>query len=444
MYDIYISYKRGISIATANNLYYRLLSRGYSVFFDLDEMKKDNFDEQIFKHIKEAKDVFVILEEGSLKACQNEYWQKDWFCQEISYALQEKKNIIPTLVNGYKMPEEDFFPEELKGLRLKNALEFSFAYFDEYLDKLIKRGYITAKPQNENVISILKFFSNEDCEVQINGKTIFMLNSKQNEPHYFQIYHKGDYLFRAVNPKTNEIKYIEEYIDKGKETTINIEWNKSVPIIIRRIKSIIQRSRLSSMLAFIIAVIAFFMISFVVGCGVGLYENRYDINDYKDITSYVFMKDSTTILYKHKGIEAFLNITTNVPRTDDRKAFKVKYASASDFILATTVSKSILSIKSLKLLKYGGGNWRSKLVTFIASFIGTICGYSFGKQYGVYIQRSDFEEDMKDLLKKPETWAPAIEKMKQGNLLKEPKDELLPWTQKQSITPEIKSVQTME
>lgn len=169
------------------------------------------------------------------------------------------------------------------------------------------------------------------------------------------------------------------------------------------------------------------MMCFAVGCGVGLYENRYDIDDYKDITNYVFMKDSTTILYKHKGIEAYFDITTNVPNTDDRKGFKITYASASDFILATTVSKSISSIKSMKFLKYGGGNWKSKLGAFAASFIGTICGYSFGKQYGVYIQRSDFEEDMKDLLKKPKTWEPAIEKMKQGNLLKEPKDKLLPW-----------------
>lgn len=42
-YDIFISYKRK-SLATANNLYYRLTTRGYSTFFDLDEMKKDNFD----------------------------------------------------------------------------------------------------------------------------------------------------------------------------------------------------------------------------------------------------------------------------------------------------------------------------------------------------------------------------------------------------------------
>lgn len=52
-YDIFISYKRK-SLATANNLYYRLTTRGYSTFFGLDEMKKDNFDVQLLHYIENA------------------------------------------------------------------------------------------------------------------------------------------------------------------------------------------------------------------------------------------------------------------------------------------------------------------------------------------------------------------------------------------------------
>lgn len=70
-YDIFISYKRK-SLATANNLYYRLTTRGYSTFFDLEEMRRDNFNVQLLNYIENAKDVFVLLEEGSLDACQQE------------------------------------------------------------------------------------------------------------------------------------------------------------------------------------------------------------------------------------------------------------------------------------------------------------------------------------------------------------------------------------
>jgi hypothetical protein len=115
-YDIFISYKRK-SLPTANNLYYRLTTRGYSTFFDLEDMGRDNFNVQLHNYIENAKDIFVILEEGSLDACKTDYWKNDWFCHEIAFALEKGKNIIPILINGYQMPPVDFFPDELKELR---------------------------------------------------------------------------------------------------------------------------------------------------------------------------------------------------------------------------------------------------------------------------------------------------------------------------------------
>lgn len=93
-YDIFISYKRK-SLPIANNLYYRLTTCGYSTFFDLEEMGRDNFNIQLLNYIENAKDVFVILEEGSLDACKNPDWEKDWFCREIAFALEKKKILFP-------------------------------------------------------------------------------------------------------------------------------------------------------------------------------------------------------------------------------------------------------------------------------------------------------------------------------------------------------------
>lgn len=58
-YDIFISYKRK-SLPTANNLYYRLTTRGYSTFFDLEEMRRDNFDVQLLNYIENAKETNVV------------------------------------------------------------------------------------------------------------------------------------------------------------------------------------------------------------------------------------------------------------------------------------------------------------------------------------------------------------------------------------------------
>ena len=228
-YDIFISYKRK-SLPTANNLYYRLTTRGYSTFFDLEEMGRDNFNVQLLNYIENAKDVFVILEEGSLDACKREDWEKDWFCHEIAFALEKKKNIIPILIGGYQMPSEDFFPDKLKELSLKNAPEFNFSFFEAYLNKLVEKNYLLSKPNlQDKETSIFKFYSNENCQVFKDGKLVCSLEGMSDEPYYLPVPRKGDYRFRSVNAITGAVKVIKEHIDIEEEKEIEIEWDERNP-----------------------------------------------------------------------------------------------------------------------------------------------------------------------------------------------------------------------
>ena len=223
-YDIFISYKRK-SLPTANNLYYRLTTRGYSTFFDLEEMRRDNFNVQLLSYIENAIDVFVILEEGSLDACKNPDWEEDWFCKEIAYALEKKKNIIPILLNGYHMPPRAFFPNKLKELTFKHAPEFNFSFFEAYLDKLIEKEYLLSKPNlQEKVTSVFKFYSNENCQVFKEGKLVCSLEGLSDEPYYLPVPRKGDYRFKGINSITKETKVIKEHIEAEEEKEIEIEW----------------------------------------------------------------------------------------------------------------------------------------------------------------------------------------------------------------------------
>lgn len=223
-FDIFISYKRK-SLPTANNLYYRLTTRGYSTFFDLEEMGRDNFNVQLLNYIENAKDVFVILEEGSLDACKSNDWENDWFCHEIAFALEKKKNIIPILLNGYKMPSEDFFPDKLKEFSFKQAPEFNFSFFEAYLDKLIDKEYLLSKPDiQDKFASVFKFYSNENCQIYKEGKLVCSLDGMSDEPYYLPVPRKGDFRFKVVNSITEETKVIKEYIDKDEDKEIEIEW----------------------------------------------------------------------------------------------------------------------------------------------------------------------------------------------------------------------------
>lgn len=230
-YDIFISYKRK-SLATANNLYYRLTMRGYSTFFDLEEMRKDNFNVQLLNYIENAKDVFVILEEGSLDACVKGNWKEDWFCKEIIHALDTKRNIIPILIGGYQMPKPEMLPDKLKELALKNAPEFSFSYFEEYLNKLVKKGYITSEAKVENkTVSVFKFYSNENCQVLKEGKLVCSLEGMSDEPFYLPVSRKGDYRFKCINSITAESQILKEHIDADEERDVEVEWLEHKPFL---------------------------------------------------------------------------------------------------------------------------------------------------------------------------------------------------------------------
>ena len=223
-FDIFISYKRK-SLNFANNLYYRLTQRGYSVFFDLEEMRRDRFDEQLYRYIEAASDIFVVLEDGSLEACKKDDWNQDWFCLEISHALERKKNIIPILLDGFKMPPVSFFPDELKGLPMIEARKFDIAYFDQYLDILEKKDFLVSKPRlKDQEKSVFKLYSNRDTEVYKDGKLVGRLTGEADEPFYIPVPRKGSYRFKGIDVLTRKEVIEKCQIEADAEEEVEFIW----------------------------------------------------------------------------------------------------------------------------------------------------------------------------------------------------------------------------
>jgi len=200
--------------------------KGYRVFFDLDEMRNDRFDEQIYNYIRNAKDVIVILEDKSLQSIENNTYKDDWFCKELMFAIAEKKNIIPLLLDNYQMPPVDWFPDELKEFAYKNALPFGgLSYFDDYINQLETKGYITASPiDGGKGKNVFLFFSEEDCSVYENGKMIGDVKGRSDEPFYYFVNRKGKYRFKAVNNITLVDKTYTVIIDADAQEIVDIEW----------------------------------------------------------------------------------------------------------------------------------------------------------------------------------------------------------------------------
>ena len=127
--DIFISYKNdGSGNQFASRLYLDLYHNRYSVFFNSEENRGDDFQERLETAIRDCKDFILVLSQGCLDQLKRNE-DVDWVRTEILLARKYKKHIIPILIEGTKMPKDPReMPEELRFLPLIDALHFPEQY----------------------------------------------------------------------------------------------------------------------------------------------------------------------------------------------------------------------------------------------------------------------------------------------------------------------------
>ena len=130
-YDVFISYRRIGGEATARILCDRLQDAGYRVFFDVDTLRSGDFNQKLYDVIAGCKDFIIVLSPDSLDRCEQE---GDWVRNELSFALKQKKNVIPILLKGFHFP--DNLPADIEAVRVQNGLEASTEFFDAFMEKL--------------------------------------------------------------------------------------------------------------------------------------------------------------------------------------------------------------------------------------------------------------------------------------------------------------------
>lgn len=125
-HEIFISYRRDGAEDYARAVYEDLKHKGFSVFLDRQDLMSGDYEAQVMKTIENCRDVIIILPKGALDRCQNE---DDLFRKEIAKAMSCKKNIITIARQGFKIPEEEELPEDMKGFsKLEAIFETPNAY----------------------------------------------------------------------------------------------------------------------------------------------------------------------------------------------------------------------------------------------------------------------------------------------------------------------------
>lgn len=147
--DIFISYKNdGEGNNFAARLFEDLDKNGYSVYFNSHEKRSGCFPDRLKNAILNCSDFLLIVSKGCIEQLM-QHNEVDWVREELLYARDHRKNIIPILIGEGEMPKDkNTMPEDLRFLPELDACFFPEQYLDSPFNVLLHRIY--SKPEKGN------------------------------------------------------------------------------------------------------------------------------------------------------------------------------------------------------------------------------------------------------------------------------------------------------
>lgn len=100
----------------------------------MESLRSGLFNTQLYQVIDQCQDFILILSPHALDRCVN---PGDWVCNEIAYAIQQHKNIVPVLLREFVWPET--LPESIRTLPLYENEELARVTSHEHIDASVQR-----------------------------------------------------------------------------------------------------------------------------------------------------------------------------------------------------------------------------------------------------------------------------------------------------------------
>lgn len=144
---IFVNYRREDTSAEAGRLVAALKAQfgDESTFMDTTMAAGTTWPDALHNALMEANTVLVLIGPDWLRVGSDEWGQrriddeKDWVRLEIETALENGKRVIPTLVNGGKLPPSSVLPEKLSDLGDQQKIEIRRDYWDHDIKLLLSQ-----------------------------------------------------------------------------------------------------------------------------------------------------------------------------------------------------------------------------------------------------------------------------------------------------------------
>lgn len=117
--DVFISYRRKDGSYPAMFIYHDLIDAGYSVFYDVANIRNGEFPKLIKENIKSCTDFLLIVTESTFS--EKIFEENDWVHQEIKLAIKLKKNIVPIFIGESIIP--DNLPKDIAKMSNFNGIK---------------------------------------------------------------------------------------------------------------------------------------------------------------------------------------------------------------------------------------------------------------------------------------------------------------------------------
>lgn len=250
-YDIFISYRREGGFETANLIASKLKLSGYRVFLDIHSMHSGDFSEQLKEKVKGCKDFVWVLspsyvknDVGTITRIDTLSFRDgvDYFRDEICWAIENQKNIIPVILDGFIVPKE--FPQIIQDtlnasnpscdLHTLQAVEASKnQHFDVSISEL--KRYLHSHPVIKwaiitlilSFLALFSLLSSFFFRSETNGNCVITLNETQKHSFPFE----GADVELIVSNKSLGVQHIHTLQDKATYLDIkNDEFGKNVVV----------------------------------------------------------------------------------------------------------------------------------------------------------------------------------------------------------------------